>query len=109
MKLLLDQNLSYRLIPQIITLYPDSKHVVELGMDSATDSDIWDYAKKHDMIIVSKDSDFHQRSFLYGAPPKVIWIEKGNCSTQEILSILKKSKNKIEKFSLNQDSSFLVL
>ena len=31
-------------------------------------------------------ADFRQMSFLFGAPPKVVWIRLGNCSTEEILS-----------------------
>ena len=54
----------------------------------SSDTDIWEFAKSNDYIIVSKDSDFHQRSFVIGFPPKVIWIQKGNCSTNEIQGIL---------------------
>jgi predicted nuclease of predicted toxin-antitoxin system len=69
-KLLLDENLSDRIVNRIIDLYPDSEHVKTLGLISTDDAAIWEYAKANDFAIVSKDSDFHQRSLLYGHPPK---------------------------------------
>ncbi len=65
MKLLLDENLSDRIIPKITDLYPNSEHVKILGLTNTDDAIIWEYAKLNDFVIVSKDSDFHQRSLLY--------------------------------------------
>lgn len=84
MKLLFDQNLSPRLIPTLRHDYPDSRHVREVGLKDAPDAAVWQYAAQHDFTIVTKDADFHQRSFLFGHPPKVIWIRAGNCSTDMI-------------------------
>jgi len=81
-------------------------HVKDIDVETASDSDIWEYAKKHELIIVSKDSDFHQKSFLYGPPPKVIWIEKGNCSAKEITKLLRKSFGQIESFANDAKSAF---
>ncbi|MCY3960235.1 MAG: DUF5615 family PIN-like protein [bacterium] len=58
MRLLLDQNLSRRLVGLLAIEYPGSCHVVEVGLDTATDRAIWEYAHDHDFLIVSKDSDF---------------------------------------------------
>ena len=74
MKLLLDENLSDKIVPKIIDLYHNSAHVKALGLTNTDDSIIWDYAKENDYIIVSKDSDFYQRSILYGHPPKFIYL-----------------------------------
>ena len=60
MKLLLDENLSDRIIPRIIDLYPDSAHVKTLALTNTDDSVIWEYAKVNNFAIVSKDADFHQ-------------------------------------------------
>ena len=65
MKLLLDENLSDRIIPKITDLYPNSEHVKILGLTNTDDAIIWEYAKLNDFVIVSKDSDFHQRGLLY--------------------------------------------
>jgi predicted nuclease of predicted toxin-antitoxin system len=72
MKLLFDQNLSPRLPRLLADIYADSVHVREVGLRDADDSDVWEYAKLNGFTIVSKDSDFQQRSLLYGSPPKFI-------------------------------------
>ncbi|MEX2425069.1 MAG: DUF5615 family PIN-like protein, partial [Acidimicrobiia bacterium] len=41
MKLLLDANISCRLIPRIAGTFPDSSHVALLGLGDATDDEIW--------------------------------------------------------------------
>ncbi len=88
MKLLLDQNLSPKLVESLNEIYPDSAHVKELGLDRALDEDIWIYAKVNNFIIISKDADFAERSLLLGFPPFVVWIRKGNCTTLEIKDTL---------------------
>jgi predicted nuclease of predicted toxin-antitoxin system len=77
-ELLLDENLSDRIIDKIIDLYPDSQHVKTLGLINTDDALIWEFAKFNNFVIVSKDSDFHQRSLLYGHPPKFIYLRIGN-------------------------------
>ena len=89
MKLLLDENLSDRIIHRIIDLYPHSEHVKTLGLINTDDVVIWEYAKTNGFVIVSKDSDFHQRSLLYGHPPKFIYLRIGNCPTSNIIQILR--------------------
>ena len=70
MKLLLDENLSPRLIACIDDLYPGSSHVKACGLGSASDDEVWRYAIDNGFAIVSEDSDFSERSVLRGAPPK---------------------------------------
>ena len=69
----------------------------------------WDYAKQNGFVIVSKDSDFHQRSFLYGHPPKVVWIRRGNCSTGTIELIIREHQDDLFKFVQSEPGSFLAL
>ena len=88
MRLLLDENLSDRVIPRIVDLYPESLHVKALGLVSTDDGIIWEYAKSNGFMIVSKDADFHQRSILYGHPPKFIYLRIGNSPTSKITQIL---------------------
>jgi predicted nuclease of predicted toxin-antitoxin system len=99
-RLLLDQNLSPRLLPALADLFPDSTHVREVGLQ---------YAAQHGFAIVSKDADFHERSFLLGQPPKVIWIRRGNCSTSEISSILRNNYGAVTEFEEDAEASFLAL
>ncbi len=109
MKLLVDENISYRLVELLADLFPDSVHVREVGLKAAVDSLIWDHAKSNDLIIVSKDSDMHQRSFVLGPPPKVIWVRLGNCSTPDIENLLRRSFAVIISFGEDVDASFLSL
>ena len=82
MILLFDQNLSFRLQRALTDIYSGALHVRELGLTEVDDQEIWLYAAANDCVIVSKDSDFYQRSLLQGYPPKVVWIRRGNCSTK---------------------------
>jgi predicted nuclease of predicted toxin-antitoxin system len=88
MKLLFDQNLSPRLPRLLADIYPDSVHVREIGLRDANDSTIWEYAAVHGYTIVSKDSDFQQRSLLFGSPPKFVWLRVGNCTVQLVSNCL---------------------
>ena len=89
MKLLFDQNLSPRLVQKLADLYPDSAHVTAVNLDSALDKDVWQYARQNQLIIVSKDADFNELSLVWGTPPKIIWIRRGNCSTKTIETLLR--------------------
>ena len=109
MKLLLDENLSDRIINKIIDLYPDSQHVKTLGLLNTDDSLIWEFAKFNDFVIVSKDSDFHQRSLLYGYPPKFIYLRIGNSPTLKIVEILRNNFSVIVEFFNSEIESVLVL
>ena len=105
MKLLLDQNLSRRILHQLQAHYPDSSQVALLQMDKSEDIQIWEYAKKHDFVIVTKDSDFQELSILKGEPPKVIWLKCGNKPKQYISDLLIQNKDRIAE--LIQDHSVL--
>jgi predicted nuclease of predicted toxin-antitoxin system len=107
MKLLFNHNLSPRLIHLLAELYPNSQHVFLLGMDQANDRQIWDYATQNDFTIVTRDSDYNDLSLILGFPPKVVWIRRGNCSTQEIRQILQSARAMVQR--LEQDTSIGVL
>jgi predicted nuclease of predicted toxin-antitoxin system len=107
MKLLFDHNLSPRLVQRLADLYPNSQHVFLLSMEQANDQQVWDYATQNDFTIVTRDSDYNDLSLIRGFPPKVIWIRRGNCSTQEIEQILRSETDTIQQ--LAKDSSIGVL
>lgn len=104
-KLLLDQNVSHRLVGRLSNLYPGSTHVRSVSLHEAEDSEVWQYALDNDLTIVTKDSDFHIRSILDGHPPKVIWITRGNCTTDDIESILRGFRQQLIAFSDNPSTS----
>lgn len=89
--------------------YPESRHVTEVGLDTATDAEIWSYAGEHGFVIVSKDSDFRQLAFLHGPPPKAIWVRLGNASTIEIFDVLRDNREEIVRFGADADEALLVL
>ncbi|MBW4693911.1 MAG: DUF5615 family PIN-like protein [Lyngbya sp. HA4199-MV5] len=107
MKLLFDHNLSPRLVNLLADLYPHSQHVFLVGMEQTNDQQIWDYAAKNDFTIVTRDSDYNDLSLIRGFPPKVIWVRRGNCSTQAIEQILRSATAIIQR--LAEDDSIGVL
>ena len=109
MKLLFDQNRSQRLAKSVLDLFPGSEHVRDVGLASVPDDAVWAYARSQGFTIVSKDSDFHQLSFLFGHPPKVVWIRRGNCSTDTIEQILRQHEVDLRGFEQDQEAAFLVL
>ncbi len=89
MKLLFDQNLSPKLVSRFSDLFPSSDHVFFLGLDTRSDEDIREFAAKEQFTLVTKDADFGELYSLFGGPPKVIWIRRGNCSTHSVEQILR--------------------
>lgn len=98
MKLLFDQNISPKLVDCLKDLFPHSVHVQDVGLDEVTDIEIWNHARINDFIIISKDADFAERSLLFGYPPFVIWIRKGNCLTKDVVNILTENHQLIKEF-----------
>ena len=109
MKLLFDQNLSYRVVENLKDLYMDSTHVRLIGLEGADDEAVWNYARTNGYAIVSKDSDFHQRSFVRGFPPKIIWIRCGNSSTSQVEQILRDNRVAVQNFCDDGVHAFLIL
>ena len=109
MKLLLDQNLSFRLITKLASSFPNSKHIRDYELSNADDLSIWDFAKRFNFIILTKDTDFLQMSLLYGHPPKVVRLCVGNCSTDQIFQLLEKKKKNIFSFINNPQEALLLL
>ena len=109
MRFLFDQNLSPRLKDLLAEIFPGVLHVRDVGLQSSDDEAIWRYAAQHGLTIVSKDADFRQRSFLFGHPPKVIWIRRGNCSTPEVEDILRANYDNLVAFEQDGEGSFLTL
>ncbi len=109
MKLLFDQNLSPRLVEQLSDLYPSSAHVYPMGLDRASDTLLWNHARDHAFILVTQDADFSEMSEVLGFPPKVIWIRRGNCSSGEIESILRRSYEAIIRLDQSLTAGILTV
>lgn len=107
MKLLLDENLSRRLVSDLQAEFPGSTQVALVGLGQANDRGIWEYAKLHDYVIVTKDEDFHDLQTAWGYPPKIILLAMGNSANQAVLQALTKSATQLQE-SLADDRIGLV-
>lgn len=109
MKLLLDQNQPRSLCRRMGLSGISFYHVVNEGLEKSIDRDVWESAREHGYVIVSKDRDFADMSVLYGPPPKVIWLRIGNCPTSEIEQLLGESEASILEFVNHPEAGLLVL
>jgi predicted nuclease of predicted toxin-antitoxin system len=108
-KLLLDENLSRRIVAALHDTYPDSTQVALVGREHASDREVWEFARHHGFTIVTKDDDFTALLSLYGAPPKVILLAMGNCTNQRVIDALLNNQAKIENAFTDPDVSLLEL
>jgi predicted nuclease of predicted toxin-antitoxin system len=109
MKLLFDQNLSPKLVGHLADLFPDSRHVQSISLDCATDDQVWEFARINDFAIVTKDEDYNHLSVVRGRPPKVIWLQLGNCTTAQVEQLFRAQISEIEAFNNNNAVGTLVL
>lgn len=109
MKLLLDQNISHRILPALLSSFPESKHVRDFGMSTSDDTAIWNLASQEQFAIVSKDSDFLYRSLVSTGRPKVIQLHVGNCSSLQIQELLLRETAVIKQFLSSPEETLLVL
>lgn len=107
MKLLFDQNISFRITTLLSDIFPDAMQVRQLALENSTDIEIWQFAKHHDYCIVTFDADFIDISNLRGHPPKIIWLRFGNTSTKSIAKIILENKEVIMSFLNDPNIAFL--
>jgi len=107
--LLLDENLSFRLVRRLGDAFPGIRQVKEVGLERAEDGAVWSWARAHDLAIVSKDDDFRQRAQYFGAPPEVVWLCAGNCATDDIERLLRARDGDIKAFLDEPETAILVL
>ena len=109
MRLLFDEQLSNRLPHLLADCYPESLHIEALNLGGAPDIILWQAAVVHGFVLVSKDEDFHRLSVIHGAPPKVVWLRLGTCTTQDIVDLLRKHVEDIKQFAAQEEVAFLEL
>jgi predicted nuclease of predicted toxin-antitoxin system len=97
-KLLLDQNLSYKLVDRLADVFPGSTQVRLLGFARYSDSELWYYARTHGFVFVTKDEDIPELALLRGSPPKVVWVRIGNSTTQAVERLLRANVDVIRAF-----------
>ena len=103
MKLLFDQNISFRIISKIKNHFPEAKQVRQLGIENYSDLEIWKFAKENQFTIVTFDADFFDLSNLKGHPPKIVWLRFGNTQTDFLSDILILNVSTIKDFITSDD------
>lgn len=109
MKLLFDQNLSPKLPARLADLFPDSRHVLDLALDQADDTTVWDRARQGGFTVVSKDEDYSHLSVLRGSPPKVLWLLLGNCTTRQVEDAIRARAADILAFETDVSADVLTI
>ncbi len=100
MKLLLDANLSWRMIAVLKQHFDDCFHVDNISITvPAKDAEIWEYAKQNDLIIVTNDEDFIDFINIKGFPPKVVLLRTGNQNRLFIVNLLIQRKSDIKNLA----------
>lgn len=108
--LLIDENLSYRLVAKLTSDFPGTVAVAKestLG-EGVSDRKVWEYAKSNNLAILTKDKDFVDYWKRYGPPPKVIRLKIGNNRLSNIESLMKKYKSTIFHFINGSDGLLLL-
>ena len=109
MKLLFDQNLSFKLVSTVTSAFPGSKHIRDFALTRESDDAIWSFAAENGFAVVSKNSDFMHRALLRGYPPKFIHLHVGNCPTERIRELFHSREKVIKDFLSDPVESLLTL
>jgi predicted nuclease of predicted toxin-antitoxin system len=109
LKLLLDQNLSRKILPGIREQFPGSSHVVYVNLDTADDATIRRYAEAEGFTLVTKNTDMVDLCVVKGAPPKVLWLRIGNCTTDVVRRVLDANNERILRFEKSESQVVLSL
>ena len=109
MKLLFDQNLSFKLCSKLDDLFPGSAQVRQLGLDQSDDEVIWDCARSNDFLLVSQDADFAELVAIKGSPPKLLWLRCGNQPTVVIENLLRQNAAQIAAFEKDSEADCMEL
>jgi predicted nuclease of predicted toxin-antitoxin system len=109
MKLLFDQNLSFKLCKALADLFPGSSQIRLLGLEQADDRVLWEYARANGFTVVSQDADFAEMASLLGPTPKVIWLRCGNQPTSVVEHIFRVHADAVAAFEQDEDAASLEL
>lgn len=108
MKILIDQNISYRLLARIESEFPNCFHVKDLDLMDAIDFQIFQYARQNDFdLIFTLDEDFNIIQLEHSIPPKIVWFRVGNCSTRILAQIVLDKAKIIRAFLIDSEAECL--
>lgn len=104
MKILIDQNISHRIVPKIQIKYSEIFHVRDFGLSEANDFEIFMFARNQGFdAILTIDEDFVKQLQIFGLPPKIVWLRAANCSTPFLAEILLTYFEQIQAFIHKSD------
>ena len=109
MKLLFDENLSFRLARKLQDLFPESEHVSAFGLVHSPDSAVWEFARENGFCVVSADADFYEMAITAGPPPKVIWLRGCDYPNAVAEALIRTQAIRIVDFFNDADRAVLVL
>jgi predicted nuclease of predicted toxin-antitoxin system len=108
-KLLLDFNLSPKLLQLLQGLFPGTTHAKMTDLSAeAEDIVIWEYAKHENFIILTADRDFLHLANRFGQPPKLIRLEGMNYRTSHAASVLQRNAIRMAEFG-RSEAGILIL
>ncbi len=109
MKVLIDQNISFRLVERLQNaLSVDFIHLKSVNLADAPDIPIYLYAQNENFdAIMTMDNDFINIQSMLGTPPKLIWLRVGNCSTAALSLIINHKLLQIHAFLQEKDNDIL--
>ena len=109
MKLLLDANVSWKLVPILKEHFGECVHADNISEFEfpAKDTKIWQYAKDNGYTVVTRDNDFNDLVVIRGFPPKIVWLRTENCSRKFTADLLIRSKQAIEELLKSKEYGVL--
>lgn len=81
----------------------------DVSLKGSEDRDIWSYASAHGFVLVTKDDDFRELSILRGAPPKLVMIGLGNCTTADVDAALRQNLSRLLAFEADLGAALIEL
>jgi predicted nuclease of predicted toxin-antitoxin system len=76
-------------LPYYFSLWNNDDYIHQHDIDSSQkDSMLWEYAKEHDLTIITKDSDFSDRILVLQPPPRIIRLAVGNVRMRQFYQLI---------------------
>lgn len=109
MKLLIDQNISIRVVDSISDIFPDSQHVLSVSLNDASDLEIWEYASKNDFTLISTEEQSFDRNIVSKDGPKIIYVKGELMNTTKLEWTLRVNEDMVNEFISEESTTCLQL
>ena len=108
-RLILDENMSETVALRITPLFGPVLHARAVLGNGASDDEIWRFARRENLVLVTRDGDFERMSMMYGPPPKVVWLGEHNIGNARLIESLLSRKPAIDRLVSDPAAAFLAL